>query len=89
LPKVKVKLYTRFRTIAGTGELDVESHNVSNLIDSLTEKFGEKFRKELLDQKGKLRPFHNILINGTKMDRLDTELKNGDIVAFFSPIDGG
>ena len=92
MPRVKVKLYARFRDIADEGELVVESQRVSELIDILTEKFGEKFRKELLDKDGKLRPFHNILVNGVRIDpskKFGTKLRKDDVIAFFSPVGGG
>lgn len=92
MPRVKVKLYARFRNIADEGELEFEAQRVSELIVMLEEKFGEDFRKELLDTDGKLRPFHSILVNGIRIDLLnkfDTELKKDDVVAFFSPIEGG
>ena len=92
MPKVKVRLYASLRNIADKGELEIKAHRVSELINILEEKFGEKFRKELLDTDGKLRPFHSILINGIRIDLLnnfDTELKKDDVVAFFSPIGGG
>jgi MoaD family protein len=92
LPRVKVKLFGRFRDIADEGELEVESQRVSELIDVLTEKFGEKLRKELLDMEGKLRPFHNILVNGVRIDpsnKFCTELRKDDVIAFFSPVGGG
>jgi len=92
MPKVKVRLYASFRNIADKGELEIKAHRVSELINVLEEKIGEKFRKELLDTDGKLRPFHSILINGIRIDLLnnfDTELKKDDVVAFFSPIGGG
>lgn len=92
MPRVKVKLYARFRDISDEEELEVDVQRVSELIYILTEKFGEKFQKELLDTDGKLRPFHNILVNGIRIDllnRFDTNLKKDDVVAFFSPIGGG
>jgi len=92
MPRVKVKLYARFRDISDEDELEVDVQRVSELIYILTEKFGEKFKKELLDTDGKLRPFHNILVNGIRIDllnRFDTKLKKDDVVAFFSPVGGG
>lgn len=92
MPRVKVKLYARFRDISDEEELEVDVQRVSELIYILTEKFGEKFQKELLDTDGKLRPFHNILVNGVRIDllnRFDTKLKKDDVVAFFSPVGGG
>lgn len=85
-------MYGRFRDISDEGELEVKVQKVSELIDILTEKFGKKFRKELLDTEGKLRSFHNILVNGIRIELLnkfDTELKKNDVVAFFSPVGGG
>ena len=76
----------------GETELEVEAQKISGLIDILTEKYGERFRKELLDTTGKLRPFNNILVNGIRMDLLDNfdiELKKDDVIAFFSPVGGG
>lgn len=92
MPRIKVKLYGRFRDIARQGELIVEAKRVSELLDILTKRFGKKFRNELLDKEGKLRPFHNVLVNGIRIDLLkkfDTKLKNDDVVAFFSPVGGG
>ena len=65
---------------------------IGELLTRLTEKYGEKFREYLYDERGTVQSFLSILVNGKSiyvLQGLDTELKEGDSVAILPPVGGG
>ena len=61
---------------------------LSELIDILTEKYGEKFKKNLIDsESGRLKLL--ILINGISVDDLEHEINNTDKLNIISLTTGG
>lgn len=89
-----IKFYTLLRLKLGIKEVDVESDNLP--LKELLFKVKETINSDLVIQKtmdddGKLRRGTNILINGQNilsLDRLDTIIKNDDVVGLF-PAGGG
>lgn len=92
MPEVIVKLYTSLREIAGEKETKVNARTIKEAIEILSKKYGDSFRKHLLDENGNLKPFFHIMVNGRRMEllkRLETELKDGDVLDIFPPVGGG
>ncbi len=90
--KVTVRMFTSLRALTGLREIQLTANNVQDLIDQLSEKFGEKFRKMLLEPNGSLKPYFHILVNGRHvrlLAGLQTPLSKDDVVAIFPPIGGG
>ena len=76
------ELATRQRVVSMIG-----GARLSDLIDRLSEEYGDEFRREVNQLEG-LR----ILINGNEYDLLDgmaTSLKDGDVVVFLTITAGG
>lgn len=67
--------------------------SLKELIKNLTQSFGFKFTKFLLDKdENEVKSFILILINDISVDlleKLDTDLKNNDIITFLPSIHGG
>ena len=89
-----VRFYTLLRLKLGIRELDVEADEIP--LKELLYKVKEIIKSDLIIQKtlnndGTLRRGTNILVNGhniLSLDRLDTIIKNNDVVGLF-PAGGG
>lgn len=89
-----VKFYTLLRLKLGISEVDVEADKIP--LKELLYKVKETINSDLIIQKtmdddGSLRRGINILVNGhnvSSLDRLDTIIKNADVVGLF-PTGGG
>ena len=89
-----VKFYTLLRLKLGISEVDIEADEIP--LKELLYKVKETINSDLIIQKtmdddGNLRRGINILVNGhniSSLDRLDTTIKNDDVVGLF-PIGGG
>lgn len=89
-----VRFYTLLRLKLGISEVDVEADEIS--LKELLYKVKEVINSDLIIQKtmdneGKLRRGINILVNGhniLSLDRLDTIIRNADVVGLF-PTGGG
>jgi molybdopterin synthase sulfur carrier subunit len=71
-------------------ELDIEECTVGELIEILTQRYGEKFRNVVL-QGGKLNRFVNVFVNGKdirQLDGLNTKIRGGE-VTFIPAVAGG
>ncbi len=78
----------------GRKELEVEfaGETVNDLIEHLIARYGRKARQALFDEKGKLDPVVQVLLNGKEWithDRLDTALQDGDSVVLMIMMAGG
>lgn len=78
----------------GDNELMVEfsGATVNDLIESLVERYGQKARQALYDEKGKFDPLVQVLLNGEEwvtQDQLNTTLQDGDSLIFMMMMAGG
>ena len=78
----------------GRKELVVEfaGQTVNDLLEYLVAQYGRKARQALYDEKGKLDPVVQVLLNGKEWvphDRLDTTLQDGDSIVFMMMMAGG
>ncbi|GAI11714.1 unnamed protein product [marine sediment metagenome] len=91
---VIVKFFAGFREATGKRQESIEGvNNAASLLDELVRRFGEKLAERLYSSDTRaLRKTVNILVNGRGLDllqKLDTPLKDGDVVAIFPPVAGG
>ena len=90
---VEIKFLARFRDITGERSINIEHNgNIADLIDILTEKYGNEFKDALFDKKGELRDYMKILVNGEDAQSgggLKSEVKDDDEVVIFQTIAGG
>ncbi|WP_087037960.1 ubiquitin-like small modifier protein 1 [Thermococcus litoralis] len=81
---VKVRVFATLRGIVGKSELEVQAETVGELLEKLYNEY-PKMKKEL--EKGAV-----ILVNGKNiehLEKLNTKLKDGDVVSIFPPVGGG
>ncbi|MHA2406502.1 MAG: ubiquitin-like small modifier protein 1 [Candidatus Hermodarchaeia archaeon] len=91
-PKVTVRMFTSLRALTGIRETQLEAEVVQEVIDILSNQFGDKFRKMVLEPDGSLKSYFHVLVNGRHVrlqQGLQTPLSEGDVVAIFPPIGGG
>lgn len=93
--KVEVRFFTSLREITGKKKEEVQLQstiNVEELLTELSKKYGGEFREYLYNEDGNVHNYLSILVNGKStnaLQGLDTELKEGDIIAILPPVGGG
>jgi MoaD family protein len=92
LGKVRITFFGPLTQTTGEHNTDIEALTLKEAINTLTVKYGEPFKSRVYDEKGKLRKFVNIYINGKDvrfLNSLDTELNEGDGVSIIPAVGGG
>ncbi len=89
---VRVRVPTPLRKFtAGSDEVSAVGESVSAVIEDL-ERRHPGMRERLLDEKGELRRFVNIYLNGDDirfLDQLNSKVKDGDDISIVPAIAGG
>lgn len=93
--KIIVEYFLNFAQITRKKREEIPIHGDSitlrELIDTLVGKYGSTFRRNTV-QGEEIHEFCCILVNGRDargINKLDTKLKRGDVVSFFSALAGG
>jgi len=96
--EVKVRFFTNLREIVNKREetlifIEDEKVTIDLVLKTLSQKYGKFFVEYVYEPKtGQPKNFLQFLINGTTISTingLDTELKNGDVLAILPPVGGG
>ena len=96
--QVSVRFFTSLREIVDKKEETLkfpenEKVTVDTVLKTLTQRYGKRFFEYVYDSKTKeVRGFLQFLVNGksaTTMNGLETELKDGDVLAILPPVGGG
>ncbi|MEM2227196.1 MAG: ubiquitin-like small modifier protein 1 [Candidatus Bathyarchaeia archaeon] len=93
--KVKLKLYGDLKAKANKNEIEfnmLEGAKVKDLLFIISKEFNEEFKEALLDSSGKLKPTIIMLVNGRNIDfinKLETQLTDGDVVSLVPAVFGG
>lgn len=89
---MSVELAGALARIAGEKRVTVEAELLGQVLDALASGHGAEFRDLLFDGGGRPRRFINIYVNGRDyrfLDKLDTVLREGDVVALLPAVSGG
>ena len=96
--EVKVRFFTNLREIVNKRQETLtftagEKVTVDVVLKMLSQKYGNPFTEYVYNDKtGQPKNFLQFLINGTStstLNGLETELKDGDVLAILPPIGGG
>jgi molybdopterin synthase sulfur carrier subunit len=96
--QIKVRLFTNLREIANKREETLtfpegEKVTVDSVLKMLSKKYGTPFLDYVFnDKNGKPKNFLQFLVNGNSISilkGLETELKEGDVLAILPPVGGG
>lgn len=90
--RVKVNSFFTMKEIIGSGSevrLKTEDGTIDGLLQELVNLHGEKFKKQILDEKtGKVK-FYRIVVNGRHCTDTMSALHDGDVVEFYPALAGG
>jgi len=90
--KAKITFYGALAKITKEKTVEVNCSTLKDVINELTAKYGEQFKNKIYDEKGKIRRFINIYVNGKDirfLNHLNTELKDGDDISIIPAVGGG
>ena len=96
--EVKVRFFTNLREIVNKREetltfAESEKVTVDLVLKTLAQKYGKPFTEYVYNGKtGQPKNFLQFLVNGTStstLNGLETELKDGDVLAILPPVGGG
>jgi len=95
--KITIRSFLTLKDVMGDQsvlEFEIGDITLMELLDELSDKFGERFSRMVFDEAAKeLNPHIRILINGRHYShmpqKLNTRLQEGDDIAIFPPIMGG
>jgi MoaD family protein len=77
---VKVRLFAALRELAGASEVEAEGRSAGEVVDVLSERFGERFAQ--------IAAVGSVVVNGERASRT-TAVAAGDEVALLPPVSGG
>ena len=96
--QVSVRFFTSLREIVGKKEETLkfpegEKVTIEVVLETLKQRYGKKFFEYVYDREtGEVKGFLQFLINGrsaSTMKGLETELREGDVLAILPPVGGG
>ncbi len=92
MAKVDITFYGALARITKEKTIFVHGSALEDVIGVLAMKYGKPFTDRIYDEKGKIRRFINIYVNGKDirfLNHLDTELKERDKISIIPAVGGG
>jgi molybdopterin synthase sulfur carrier subunit len=92
---VTCRFYATLRDLVGEGTMDFslnQEATVLDLVKEINKRSKKSFLKEILNERGEVKPYYKVILNGRDIDflnKLNTKLKDKDLILFFPPVGGG
>ena len=91
---VKIRFSSALSNVTKAREttLELGDTTVKGVIDKLVEDFGSDFERRILDDKGEVRRFVNLYVNGEDirhLSNLDSPVKDADEISILPAVSGG
>ena len=90
--RVKITLFGVLARITGEKVIYANAPTLRDAINEAAIKYGEEFKSRILDEKGGLRRFINVYVNGRNvrfLNDLETKLNDNDVVWIIPAVGGG
>lgn len=92
--KVNVKFFATLRDATGASEgvVEVEGDTIGEIISALATQYGDKFRQEIFQPDGNVKPSVKVLRNESFVDSarlLQSVVEKGDTLSFLPTMFGG
>jgi len=90
--QVKVLLHAMFKEIAGRREITHEfstDSTLGELLEELSRKYGKDFRTIVDPKTGQISTDTLVMLNGQSIRKVDTQLKDKDVIMISVPVGGG
>jgi MoaD family protein len=90
--QVRVLFHAMFKEIAGTREITQELNTDSTLgevLEELAKKYGKDFKTVVDPKTGQISSDTLVMLNGQSVRKVDTQLKDGDVIMISVPVGGG
>ncbi|MDI6757134.1 MAG: MoaD family protein [Endomicrobiia bacterium] len=91
-PSVKIKFYPPLKDILGVGEVSLSARDVSDALEILSERYGEKFSSEVLEPGGGVKNYYILLLDDKPVNQQNpaaAKFRKGDVLHIFPPVAGG
>ena len=92
MAQVRVDLLGVLSSLAGERRVSLEAATLQQAIETLAADKGEEFKTRLFDKNGEPRKFINIYVNARDyrfLNKLETELQDGDVISIIPAVSGG
>ncbi len=90
--KVEVTFYGALSQVTQEKRIRIDGSTLTEVMNALDARYGRPFINKVYDEKGKLRRFINIYVNGKDirfLGNLGTKLTTGDNVSIVPAVGGG
>ena len=90
--QVKIIFHAMFKEITGTREINREligNTSLGEVLDNLTEEYGKDFNALVDPKTGQVSVDMLVMVNGQSIRKLDTQLKDQDVIMISVPVGGG
>jgi MoaD family protein len=90
--QVRVLLHAMFKEVAGTREITQELNADSTLrgvLEELARKYGKDFKTIVDPKTGQVSVDTLVMLNGQSVRKVDTQLKDKDVIMLSIPVEGG
>jgi MoaD family protein len=90
--QVKILFHAMFKEITGTREINRKlsgNATLKEVLDNLAQEYGKDFKNIVDPKTGQVSVEMLVMVNGQSIRKLDTKLKDQDVIMISVPVGGG